>query len=146
ARNSEMPARSDTPGFLPRFTSLLSALFIVSLAVPANVAASGDKSAIKASNSGSRLTLEIYGSVATRDGQRLRLNTDLGNVVIRTRDSGKVDYHVHLETDASQKNAQQLLKNFAVSARENSEGVYFRGQAFGRQLRGRLWVTVEVNV
>jgi hypothetical protein len=24
--------------------------------------------------------------------------------------------------------------------------VYFRGQTFGRQLRGRLWVTVEINV
>jgi DUF4097 and DUF4098 domain-containing protein YvlB len=129
-----------------RLVGFLAGLFFFSLIFPAMVAASGDKSAIKSSNSGSRVSLEIYGSVATREGQRLKLITDLGNVVIRTRDTGKVDYHVHLEADASQKNAAQLLKNFAVNASGNSEGVYFRGQAFGHQLRGRLWVTVELNV
>ena len=126
-----------------RLPGLLAALIVACLLFPSNVAATGEK---KSANSASRVTLEIYGTVTTRDGQRLRLVTDLGNVVIRTQNSGKLDYHVHLEADASQKNANELLKSFSVNAREASEGVYFRGQTFGRQLRGRLWVTVEINV
>jgi len=129
-----------------RLAAFLGGLFVFSLTFPANVAGGADKHTVKTSNSGSRVSLEIYGNVATRDGQRLRLVTDLGNVLIRTQDSGKVDYHVHLEADASEKNAAQLLKSFAVNAGGSSEGVYFRGQSFGRQLRGRLCVTVEVNV
>jgi hypothetical protein len=98
------------------------------------------------STSGPRVNLEVYGTLAARDGQRLHLVTDLGNVVIHTQNSGKLDYHVHLEADASQKDAQQLLKSYAASARETPEGVYFHGQTFGRHLRGRLWVTVEINM
>jgi hypothetical protein len=137
-RTSRLPlvSRFRLPGFL-------AAWFVACLLFPSNVAATGEK---KSANSGPRVTLEIYGAVTTRDGQRLRVVTDLGNVVIRTQNSGKLDYHVHLEADASQKNANELLKSFSVNAREVSEGVYFRGQTFGRQLRGRLWVTVEINV
>jgi hypothetical protein len=137
-RTRTLPVVSRYP--LPAF---LGALFVACLLFPSNVAATGEK---KSANSGPRVTLEVYGTVTTRDGQRLRLITDLGNVVIRTQNSGKLDYHVHLEADASQKNAKELLKSFSVNAREASEGVYFRGQSFGRQLRGRLWVTIEINV
>jgi hypothetical protein len=126
-----------------RFPAFLGALLVACLLFPSNISATGEK---KSANSGPRVTLEVYGTVTTRDGQRLRLITDLGNVVIRTQNSGKLDYHVHLEADASQKNAKELLKSYSVNAREASEGVYFRGQTFGRQLRGRLWVTVEINV
>jgi hypothetical protein len=126
-----------------RLPGFLAAMFVACQLLPTNVAATGEK---KSANSGPRVTLEVYGTVTTRDGQRLRLVTDLGNVVIRTQNSGKLDYHVHLEADASQKNAKELLKSFSVNTREASEGVYFRGQTFGRQLRGRLWVTVEINV
>jgi hypothetical protein len=93
-----------------------------------------------------RLTTDLSGSVATHDGLRLRLATDLGNVIVRTENSGKVDYRVRLEADASQKDARTLLKSFAISGRETSEGVYVRGETFGRHVSGRLWVTIEVNV
>jgi len=137
-RTSRLPLafRFRLPGFL-------AGLFVACLLFPSNVAATSEK---KTPSSGPRVTLEIYGTVTTRDGQRLRVVTDLGNVVVRTQNSGKLDYHVHLEADASQKNANELLKSYSVNAREASEGVYFRGQTFGRQLRGRLWVTVEINV
>jgi hypothetical protein len=137
--------RTRTLPLVPRYRLpvFLSGLLVACLLFPSNVAAAGEK---KSANSGPRVTLEVYGTVTTRDGQRLRLITDLGNVVIHTQNSGKLDYHVHLEADASQKNTKELLKSFSVNAREGSEGVYFRGQTFGRQLRGRLWVTLEINV
>jgi hypothetical protein len=126
-----------------RVPSFFSVLIFACMLFPSNVAAASEK---KSASSGPRVTLEVYGTLITRDGQRLRLVTDLGNVVIHTQNSGKLDYHVHLEADASQKGASELLKSFSASAREASEGVYFRGQTFGQQLRGRLWVTIEINM
>ncbi len=92
-----------------------------------------------------RLKSDLRGTITTRDGLRLHLALDLGNIVVHTQNSGKIDYTVHLETDASQKDAKELLKNFSVSARETGDGVYLRGQT-SRLSSGRLWVTVTVNV
>jgi hypothetical protein len=92
-----------------------------------------------------RLKTDLRGAAATRDGRRLHLVLDLGNIVVHTQNSQKIDYTVHLETDASQKDAKELLKSFAVSSRETPEGVYLRGQT-SPQSSGRLWVTVTVNV
>ncbi|HVB59488.1 MAG TPA: DUF4097 family beta strand repeat-containing protein [Candidatus Acidoferrales bacterium] len=107
-----------------------------------------ERSRAKLSNSvasPSRLTAQLAGSIPTHDGQRLHLVSELGNVIIHTQDSGKVDYHVRLEADASQKNARQLLKDFNISARETPDGVHLKGHAPSVST-GRLWVTLEVNV
>ncbi|MGD0404058.1 MAG: DUF4097 family beta strand repeat-containing protein [Candidatus Acidiferrales bacterium] len=95
--------------------------------------------------SGPRLKSDLRGQIPTQDGRRIHLVLDLGNIVIHTQNSGKVDYTVHLEADASQKDAKELLKSFSITARETPEGVYFRGQT-SRQSSGRLWVTLTVNV
>ena len=100
----------------------------------------------KSAGAGERLTADLHGSVTAHDGQRLRLLTDLGSIVIHTQNSGKVDYRVHLETDASQKDARLLLSRFAVSSTGVPEGVLLHGKAASRQCSGRLWVTFEVNV
>ncbi|MFZ3215179.1 MAG: hypothetical protein WA192_03885 [Candidatus Acidiferrales bacterium] len=124
------------------------AVLAFSLLVPASSAADGAEKAKagQQNHSGPRLSSQLTGSVPARDGQRLRLVTDLGSIIIKTQNSGKIDYQVRLEADASQKDAKQLLKNFVVTAHATSDGVYFRGQTLGRQASGRLWVTVEVNV
>lgn len=116
------------------------------LLVPAIAGAKHKAKTEKSHSSGPRLKSDLNGTILTHDGQRLRLATDLGNVVIHTQNSGKVDYHVHLETDASQKDAKQLLERFAVSAHATPEGIYLRGQSSGQQCSGRLWITLEVNV
>ncbi len=92
-----------------------------------------------------RLSSELAGSVPVRQGEHLRLSTDLGNIVIHTQSSNKLSYRVHLETDASQNNARQLLKNFALSARRTPNGVHLTGQTV-QEAAGRLWVTVEASV
>lgn len=95
---------------------------------------------------GSHVTSQLAGSVAARDGGRLRLVTHLGNIVIHTRNSGKVDFSVQLEADSSQKNAKALLKEFRINAREMPDGVYIKGMTDGEECSGRLWVTLNVNV
>ena len=88
---------------------------------------------------------EISGSIPARSGQSLRLVTNLGNIIIHSQDSDKVDYQVHLEAGAMQKNPRELLKDFNVAARETPEGVSLRGQA-ERESAGRLWVTFRIDV
>jgi hypothetical protein len=125
-----------------------SAFLAISILISSPVAADGlQKAKTEGQNhAGPRVSAELTGSLAVRDGQRLHLVTDLGNIIIRTQNSGKIDYKVHLEADATQKDAKQLLKNFIVTTNPTAEGLYFRGQSLGRHASGRLWVTVEVNV
>jgi len=123
-------------------------LLAATLLMPGPAAADGVEKAKteRQNHAGPRVSSELTGTVAARDGQRLHLVTDLGNIIIKTQNSGKIDYQIRLEADASQKDAKQLLKNFIVTANPTPEGVYIRGQSLGRHASGRLWVTVEVNV
>ena len=97
-------------------------------------------------DSGPRLTRDLTGSIPAHDGERIHLSTDLGSVVVRAQNADKVDYLVHLEADASQKDAEELLKGFTITAREKSGDVYLQAQGSGRRSTGRLWLTLELNV
>ncbi len=125
---------------------LVAILIAICVSLPACAAADGTAKRVPESSDGSRLTSELNGSLPARDGQRLRLLTDLGNVVIKTGSSGKIDYKVRLEVNSAEKGAQRLLRDFSVVAHETPDGVYFRGQSFGRHSSGRLWVTIELNI
>jgi DUF4097 and DUF4098 domain-containing protein YvlB len=120
--------------------SLALALATLSLAPQFAVATS------KSSAGSSRLSSEIKGSIAVHDGSHIRLVTDLGNVVIHTQNDGKIEYRAHLETDASQKDAAQLLKGFTMSAHEIPDGVAIKGQALSHSSSGRLWISIELNI
>jgi DUF4097 and DUF4098 domain-containing protein YvlB len=98
-----------------------------------------------AGSSAGRVSSDFTGAVAAKDGEQLHLVTDLGSVVIHTQNTDKVSYRVHLEADATQKNAQELLKNFAFHAHRTPNGVYLKGRCV-EEASGRLWVTVEVSV
>ena len=92
------------------------------------------------------LVEEKTGTLPTREGLRLRLVTDLGNVHILTQKSGQVSYKVRIETDARDPEAQNLLKQFAVLASSTPAGAKLTGQLGSRNFRGRLWVSIEVSV
>lgn len=98
---------------------------------------------VPGTNEGTHVTYDSEGTIPARECENLRLVTDLGNVVVRTQDAGKVDYRVHLET---QKDTSELLKNFHLSARETPKGIFLEGHTASPASRGRLWVTIEVNI
>src|SRR5215469_9476089 len=98
------------------------------------------------SNSAPRFTQDLTGSVPTHDGERVRLSTELGSIAIHEQDTDKLDYRIHLETDGSQKGAQQLLKSFAVSVKQTPDGVSLRAESPGRHWTGRLWATLELTI
>jgi DUF4097 and DUF4098 domain-containing protein YvlB len=93
-----------------------------------------------------RLTADLTGSVPAHDGQTLQLTTDVGNVIIHTQNSGKIDYRVHVETDASQKDAKNLLSRFHMEKVVTRDAVRLRGAAGSQHPGGRLWVTLDLNI
>jgi DUF4097 and DUF4098 domain-containing protein YvlB len=124
----------------------LALLILAALLAPEFSAAHSKAKGASPAVAGPRLTSELSGGVAARDGGRLRLAMDLGNIVVHTQNSGRVDYSARLETDASQQDARQLLKGFNVYARETPDGVTLRAQTSSRRSSGRLWATLELNI
>src|SRR5580704_1275450 len=95
------------------YSVLLSALILsLALSFPSPGSAR-EKDPTSTSKSGPRVTSQLNGSVATKNGQRLRLIIDLGNIIIHTQNTNQVEYRVRLEADASQKDAKLLLKSFS---------------------------------
>ncbi len=96
-----------------------------------------------------RLTDVRTGTVVTREGLRLRVVTDIGNVRILTQGnpSNQVSYTVRIETDGRQPEARALLQQFRVTSGPLPNGVLVRGVApWKKEYRGRIWVTFEVRV
>ena len=142
-------------GFPFRFFSWVLPVGLLLAAVPA-VPAGASRHAPPEASGGSgpttsdvapgRLVQEKTGVLTTRDTLRLRLQTDIGNIRVKTQNSGQVSYRVRIETDSSQPGARKLLEQFAVSARTTPDGALIRGSVLWRTFRGRLWVDFEVNV
>jgi len=93
-----------------------------------------------------RPSRDFSGSVRTQYAARLHLRTDLGSIVIHTHDSPTVDYHVHLETDSTARDADRLLKSYSLRSVPATDGVTLVGITSTRLPAGRLWVTLELTV
>ena len=66
---------------------------------------------------------------------------------IKTAESGKIDYKVHLEVKFRGKRRAAAPAGISSPPPEKlRKGSIFAGNAFGRQSSGRLWVTVELNI
>jgi hypothetical protein len=138
-------ARASGTFLIVLFSELIAFLVVVGLSVPSGVAADG-KDQGQLSANGQRITSDQMGSVPTLRSQRVRVVLDLGNVIVRTGNSGKLDYKVHLEVSSAEPDAQRLLHDFSITAHGSPEGVFVHGRTFGHQASGRLWVTVELNI
>jgi TonB family protein len=92
------------------------------------------------------------GVLETRDALTLRLTTDLGSVRILQLEAGAapvVRYTVHIETDARNPVAQQLLDNYVLKARSTNYGVEITGTLPAQAPRStdaQFWVQYEVTV
>lgn len=88
----------------------------------------------------------------TRSGLRLRLVTDLGDIKILTAPSSKqpqVRYKVRIETDARNPEARKLLKEYSLTVKNTSAGVWITGatpQSTREQPPAQFWVNFEITV
>jgi len=97
-----------------------------------------------------RVSAERSGVLVTREGQWLKLSTDIGNIRIFTQSRdlapGHVKYTVRIEGDALQPDAPKLVEQFVVSAGTTPEGARITGKVPWRNYRGRLFVNYQVFV
>jgi DUF4097 and DUF4098 domain-containing protein YvlB len=145
----KVTARITRRDFRNPFGGILATALAAVLIVAVSAAARREPVQPNPTHPDNRITSDLTGSVPTHDGDHIRVKTDLGSVNIHTQNSdnsGKVEYHVHLETDGSQKGAQQLLKSFTISARTTPEGVLLRAEGPEHRGAGRLWVTLELQI
>jgi len=108
---------------------------------PANTPSANAPAASKARVSGERA-----GQVATRDGLKLTLTADTGNVQVSSDAVGAVRYQVRIEADGNDPAAQGLCKEFVLTARGTPQGVTLVGQMPNSRDAERVWVTYEVHV
>jgi len=142
------PARVPGRGFRKSIPLILGATLTAVLFAAVSASARHGFPAPEPTQSGNRLTSDLNGSIAVHDGDHVKVKTDLGNISINTRNttSDVLAYRVHLETDGSQKDAEQLLKSFTISARATSDGVLLKAEGPERHGAGRLWVTVTLDM
>src|SRR2546426_9321018 len=93
-----------------------------------------------------RLTEEKVGTLPTREGVRLRLAADLGDVRILTQNSDQVSYKVRIEVDAREPGAAEVLKRYSLTARNTPAGVQLTGEVPSHDFHARFWINFEVSV
>jgi TonB family protein len=126
-------------------TGLVAAAFLAGL--PALAQARPEQAAGRTQAAPARLTQSLSGNIPTREGQRLRVVTDVGSVRIHTvPDAREVTYTVRMETDSSQPDAARLLKQVHTRAAAAPDGVHILSSVPWGEFRGRLWVTFDVTV
>jgi DUF4097 and DUF4098 domain-containing protein YvlB len=144
-----MKVPTSRPGLSKPTPAVLFASLAAVLLVAASASARHEPVPASPSRPDNRLTSDLSGSIAVHDGDHIRVKTDLGNISINTTNSAnadKLDYRVHLETDGTQKDAQQLLKSFTIFAHTTAEGVLLKAQGPERKGAGRLWVRIEIDM
>lgn len=102
---------------------------------------------------GAHFSKDLSGVLDTRENLTLHVTTDLGPVHIIPLERGAppiVRYSVHIETDARQPLAAQLLEHYVLSAKNTAVGVEITGslpQQLARSSNSaQFWVHFEVTV
>jgi TonB family protein len=86
------------------------------------------------------------GTLTIHDGDRVRVNLEVGDVRVRTQASGSVEYRLRVEVPAGSAGNASAAPSFQVSARSTSSGVLISGRAAREHSSERFWVTLELDV
>ena len=92
------------------------------------------------------LSLERSGAVPIKQGLRLRVSADPGNIHIFTDETAQVTYLVRVEADSREPGAHEFLEQFKLSARPASWGVSIEGNVPWREFGGRFSVVYEIHI
>jgi TonB family protein len=132
---------------------LLPALFTVASAFAEKDPVSIVVGAGTTAPGGSHYSKDFNGILETRANLTLRLNTDLGSVRILQFERGAaptVRYSVHIETDAREPLASQLLERYTLNAKGTASGIEITGNLPQQVSRApnsaQFWVHFEVTV
>ncbi len=102
---------------------------------------------------GAHSSRDLNGVLNTDENLTLHLNTDLGSVHVVPLQKGAppvVRYSVHIETDARDPLATQLLERYILNARNSPSGIEITGNLPQQVSRGansaQFWVHFEISV
>ena len=93
-----------------------------------------------------QISVEKSGTIPTKQGLCLQLNTDPGNVHIFTDESAQVSYRVVVEADSRDPGAEEFLRQFTLGARRIPGGVSLEAQLPWRKFHGQFGVSFEIHV
>jgi len=133
---------------------------LVSLTMPPALAAEDPPSIIVEPAKGSapgpggaHFSKDLSGVLETDENLTLHLNTDMGSVHVVPLQRGAppvIRYSVHIETDAHQPLAAQLLEHYVLSANSSPSGIEITGNLPQQGSRGangaQVWVHFELSV
>ena len=93
-----------------------------------------------------RTSEEKTETFSTREGQRLRLETEMGSIRIFTDATDAVRYVVRIETDRIDPGAKELTRQFSIHAQSTPAGVTISGTIPRPDLVERLQVAYELHI
>jgi len=144
--------RTVATGAAPRLATrrVLPGLLLVALVlspVPNPAAANPAGAAGSGGESGARRVIsQQNGTVTIRDGDRVRLALEMGDVRVRTQASGAVHYRLRVEAPAGSNWSESKTPRFQVSARTGAEGAFITGRSLKERGSEHFWVTLELDV
>lgn len=89
---------------------------------------------------------EKNGNLTIKDGGRVRIELEMGDVHILTGAGGTVAYHLRVESPSGEPAAAGGRSPFTLSAQSSSDGVMLSGRTLRERHSGRLWVSLEVTL
>ncbi len=92
------------------------------------------------------VSAEKSGTIPTKDSTRLRVSAEPGNIHIFTDESAQVSYRVRIQADAREPGAEELVRAFAISARQIRQGIVLNGTLPWRAFRGSFVVSYEIHI
>ena len=92
------------------------------------------------------VSVEKSGTIPAKEGMRLRVNADPGNVHIFTDESARISYRIRVEADAREPGAEQFVRRFTITARQTLRGILLYGNLPWRAFRGPFGVSYEIHV
>jgi TonB family protein len=143
--NAVLAERRAASVVLARLPYWLLLAFLAIAVLPATAREPGAATS-PAPASAPRVSAVRSGNVPTRDGLRLTLTADAGNIRVFTDASNEVRYRVIVEAEASDPAAGQRLEQFSLTKRATPTGVAITGQMPAPRDADRVWVTYEVHV
>jgi len=93
-----------------------------------------------------RVVSEQNGILAIRDGDRVRVSLEMGDVHVRTQASGSVEYRLRVETPEGAKGREPSAPPFHLTARSGRDGAVITGRAERGRSSERFWVSLELDV
>jgi len=92
------------------------------------------------------VSVEKSGTIPTKDSTHLRVSADPGNIHIFTDESAQVSYRVRIQADAREPGAEELVRAFAITARQIRRGIVLNGMLPWRAFRGSFVVSYEIHI